>query len=267
VTLNLNGQSVAVTPTCNTISGSGAANRQCTIDIPLNDPNWTNWNSVVGTDYQGLFDAFATDTSNGVYATGVSATASIVVTDSAGKSSKPQTLNIHVHSSENNAPIIAYAGSFVPAIDSIDSQTYPTYTCSVSAGAATGGCGLAVRGQLVVNVLQSVTASPGPAAAFDELASQTTEVVDYVDPNDQYTNVQCTQEQDTSIFIAGGGPYVAASGGGGSKYDMNFLIPTVPPASAVSAICTLQITDAAAAFPNGQSAKTASKAFRLVITP
>jgi hypothetical protein len=48
---------------------------------------------------------------------------------------------------------------------------------------------------------------------------------------------------------------------------MNFVIPAVPPTSAVSAICTLTITDAAVSFPNGESAQTTSKAFRLVINP
>ena len=276
VTLNLNGHSVPLIPNCTVTSGNGAANRQCTIDIPFNNPNWANWNSVVDASLQGQFNAFATDTTNGLYAPGVTASASIVVTDSAGKSSQPFPVNVHVHSTVNNPPVIAFGGSFPNVADPNDSNNnYPTYSCSVAAGGGAGGCGAAGRDATVtVTLPQSLTALPGPAAAFDELASQTTAVVPFSDPTfDQYTNVQCVQEQGSLIFsinpISGlaEGPSVAASGGSGSKYDMSFVIPAAPPTSAVSAICTLTITDAPTPFPNNEPVATTNKAFRLVINP
>jgi hypothetical protein len=132
-----------------------------------------------------------------------------------------------------------------------------------------GGCGAPDRfGQVEVDVPASITALPGPAAAFDELASQTTAVVPYTGtPNDIYTNVQCNREQQALIFATNGGPIVGASAAGPTQYDMNFVIPGTPPASAVSAICTVTFTDAMAAFPNGETARTANSTFRLVVNP
>jgi hypothetical protein len=257
------GVTLPVAADCSTLlsnSGQVPVTRTCTIDIPLNNPN--AWDGAVAANLQGLFNTFATDTTNNVYAPGITAKASIVVTDAAGKSSTPTLVNLHVHSSTNNPPVIAYGSSFPSVTDPNDNNSYPTYSCSVAAGAGTGGCGASGRSFIEVDMAQVLTAAPGPAGAFDELASQTTDVVPFSDPSGG--NVQCTEEQDTPAFYSGGGPIVAVSGGLGS---MNFLIPTAPPASAVSAICTLTITDKAVSFPNGETAQTASMAFRLVINP
>jgi len=267
VTLLVNDISVPVTPTC-VLAGSQpappAVARQCTVDIPLNNANW--WNASVASSYDGLFNALATDGTNGSYAAGVSASAQIVAKDALGKASPVVNVPVHVHSSVNNAPVIAYASPFAQQIDPNNNQSYPTYACSVGLGSAAGGCGAAVRGVIVVDLPGSVTAVAGPPAAFDELASQTTAVVPFHDASDSYTNVQCDREQTATLFAADGGPIVAASGGTGTLYDVNFVLSTTPPASAVSALCGLTITDVGS-FPNGQSATTAIKHFRVVINP
>jgi len=89
--------------------------------------------------------------------------------------------------------------------------------------------------------------------------------VPYVDLTDSFTNVQCDREQTGLVFAPDGGPIVTAAQGPGT-YDMDFLLSTTPPPSAVSALCTLTITDVGV-FPNGQTAKTAAKQFRVVVNP
>ena len=267
VTLNLpNGISMAVPQTnCSTTPVNQGATGTCTLDIPLNNATW--WNASVDATYDGLFHVLATDATNGVYANGVSANASIVVTDALGKTSAPTVVPLHVFSSANNAPVVATESPFTTVTNPNNSQPYSTYSCSVSAGGA-GGCGAAIRGQVFVDLMQAMTITPGPAAAFDELASQTTAVVPYSDPNDAFTNVHCVSEQQASPFAAGGAPIVGPSAGPDpTQYDINFLISSTPPSSAVSAICTLTITDQSAAFPNGQTPKTATKDLRIVINP
>jgi len=266
VTLNVAGLSFPAAADCSTVlaPGSGvAASRACTVDIPLNNAN--AWNAAVASNYDGLFNALATDTTNGSYASGVTASAQIVVTDAGLKSSAPVSVPIHIHSTVNNAPLIAYAGQLVATNDPNNNQSYPTYSCSVSAGSGVGGCGAPLRGSIDVTLTGSVTATPGPAAAFDELVTQTTAVVPFKDANDSFTNVQCDREQTALVFVTNGGPIVAAAGVQGT-YDMDFLLPTTPPASAVSALCTLTITDVGP-FPNGETAKTTSKQFRIVVNP
>jgi len=107
---------------------------------------------------------------------------------------------------------------------------------------------------------------PGPAAAFDELATQGTAVVNYSNPQDAFTNVQCNRQQQAQIFATNGGPIVTVSSGASTVYDMNFVIPGTPPASWVGAICMPTFTDVGP-FPNGQSAVTSTSAFRLVVNP
>ena len=46
-------------------------NRTCTIDIPFN--NATFWDTYVAASFQGEFNDVATDTTNGIYASGVAA--------------------------------------------------------------------------------------------------------------------------------------------------------------------------------------------------
>lgn len=266
VTLNVAGLSFPAAADCSTALSHGAgiaASRACTVDIPLNNASW--WNANVASGYDGLFNALATDFTNGSYAAGVTASAQIVVTDAGLKSSAPLSVPIHIHSTVNNAPLIAYTGQLVTATDPNNNQSYSTYSCSVSAGSSAGGCGAPLRGSIDVTLPGSTTATPGPASAFDELATQSTAVVPFVDANDSFTNVQCNREQAALVFAPSGGPIVAAAGLQGT-YDMDFLLSTTPPASAVSALCALTITDVGP-FPNGETAKTASKQFRIVVNP
>ena len=259
VTLNLNGLTVPVTPTCTLTSSPGVTpvNRQCTFGINLADAHW--WDSSVSADYQGQGNAFATDPGN------VSASARITVTDSLGKSSAPVVVALHTNSTANNAPAIT-AGVLLPGVvDPKNSTTYPTYTCSVSAAGGAGGCGLPLRGSLSIDLVAALSATPGPAAAFDELASQTTAVVPFTDPGDSFTNVQCVNEQQAAVFAANGGPIVSA--GAGTSYDMDFVLPATAPTASVSTLCTLTITDQSAAFPAGQTAKTTASTFRIVVNP
>lgn len=263
--LVVNGLQVAVTPNC-ALSASQpappAVARTCTIDIPLNNPSF--WDAGVAANYDGLFNALATDTTDGNYASGVSASARIVAIDALGKSSAEVVLPVHVHSTANNPPTLAFGGALVSAVDPNNFQTYSTYSCSVALGGAAGGCGLASRGAIEVNLAAVASATPGPAAAFDELAAQTTAVVPFVDPQDAFTNVRCDREQQALVFASSGGPIFTPSSGG--NYDVDFLLPTTPPASTVSALCTLTITDAGT-FPNGQTAATVAKVFRIAINP
>jgi hypothetical protein len=253
VTLNLNGLSVPVTPSCSSSSGTGAANSQCTMSINLSDANW--WNAAVGSTYQGKGNAFATDPGD------VSASLSIVATDALGKSSAAVNVPIHVASTVNNAPVAGFAGQLVSAVDPNNNHVYPTYSCSVGGGT----CGGVDRfGNITVDLAQAITAAGGPVSAFDELATQTTAVVAYSDPNDSFTNVQCNREQQAQVFTANGGPIVTP--GSGSAYGVNYVLASTPPASTVSALCTVTFTDQGA-FPNGQTAKTGTGEFRLVVNP
>lgn len=263
VSLSLNGVSVPVTPSCSATTLQGQASAaNCTVSIPLSNTNW--WNGSASADLQGLFNTFATDVANGAYANGVSASAHIVPADSAGKFGPAVDVPLHVTSSVNNAPVIAFQSPLVNTSDPNNNHVYPTYACSVSAGNGAGGCGTG-RSLIDVTVSQVVSALPGPAAAFDELAAQTTAVVPYSDPQDSFTNVQCNREQAAMVFLTNGGPIVAASATAG-LYNVNFEIPVTPPSTTVSALCTVTITDQGS-FPNGQTAQTANAQFRIVINP
>jgi len=177
------------------------------------------------------------------------------------------TVPVHIYSSVNNAPVTSYSNAFVMATDPQSNHVYPTMSCSVSLGSAAGGCGAVDRfGSIQVNVMGSITTLPGPAAAFDELATQGTAVVNYSNPQDAFTNVQCNRQQQAQIFATNGGPIVTVSSGAATVYDMNFVIPGTPPASWVGAICMPTFTDVGP-FPNGQSAVTSTSAFRLVVNP
>ncbi|HSE13129.1 MAG TPA: hypothetical protein VLB69_10890 [Rudaea sp.] len=259
VTLNLNGLQVPATPNCTLTSAAGATpvNRQCTLDINLASPTW--WDASVDTPYKGLGNVFATDPG------GIGASARIVVTDPLGKTSAPVSVTIHANSTANNAPAVSAGVLLSAVLDPKNNKTYPTYTCSVAAAGGAGGCGVSQRGTLPIDVSAAFSALPGPAAAFDELASQTTAVVAFTDPNDAFTNVQCVNEQQASVFITNGGPIVAP--GSGTSYDMNFVLPATAPASTVSTLCTLTITDQSASFPSGQTAKTTASQFRIVVNP
>jgi hypothetical protein len=259
VTLNLpNGLQVPVTPTCTLTSVAGAipVSRSCTIDIPLN--NGTFWDSSVTAAYSGQFNNVATDVSNGTYASGVAASAQIVVTDSAGKSSAPVSLALHINSTKNDAPVATAAAAVLPSVANI-----PTYSCSAAATTGPTVCG--TRG--FVDLSAAFTTLAGPMASFDELASQTTAVVPYVDGANG-GNVHCVAEAG-SIFASGGNPWVAA-GTAANSYDMTFLFTA--PVTAGSALCTVTFTDAMQGagpppFPNSESAATASAQFRVLVAP
>ena len=268
VTLNLPGDiSVVAQANCSAATPppdqQAAAN--CTLAIPLSNAAW--WNASVASGYDGLFNALATDATNGTYAPGVAASAQVVVRDALGKPSAPVTVPVHINSSVNNAPVTSYSNAFVMATDPQSNHVYPTMTCSVSLGSAAGGCGAVDRfGSIQVNVMGSITTLPGPAAAFDELATQGTAVVNYSNPQDAFTNVQCNRQQQAQIFATNGGPIVTVSSGVSTVYDMNFVISGTPPAATVGAICMPTFTDVGP-FPNGQSAVTSTSAFRLVVNP
>jgi len=240
VTLNLNGLSVPVTPACSVVAGPGAANRQCTLDINFANPTW--WDASVDAPYKGQGNLFATDPG------AVPATAKIVVTDSLGKSSAPVIVPVHVASKVNSAPLVAFGNALPGTSDPNQGGTsFPTYSCS----AAAKNCGALFN---VVNLVGVVSAQPGPAAAFDELASQTTNVND----------VACGQlgEQD-AIFQ--NSPVVTLSNGSVSSFDVVFQLKS--PLATGSSLCTVTITDAMPNYPSGESPMTTARQFRVVVNP
>lgn len=243
VTLKLGPLSVPVTPTCSATSGSGASNAQCSFSLNLSNAAW--WNASVGAAFQGQGNAFATDPG------AIGASANIVVTDALGKSSASLSVPLKVNSSVNNAPTVSFGGALPKIADPLaNNALVPTYTCSISANSCAR----------FVDLSAAISATPGPAAAFDELASQSTAVVAYTGAGANGGNVQCTAEQG-SIFLTSGSPLVQAGALPGS-YDINFL--PASPLTAGSALCTVVITDSAASFPSGQTAKTTSAQFRIV---
>jgi hypothetical protein len=281
VSLNLpNGIQVPVAADCGSTSPitTTPVNRTCTIDIPFN--NATFWDPFVATQYQGQFNDVATDAGSGVTA-GVS----VVVTDAAGKSSAPVSLPAHIFSTKNDAPVVTFDANRLPPVqDPNDSNSYPTYTCSVSAGTNTGGCGAPnqFNTSLIAIDFSSVsvfTAVPGPTAAFDELASQTTVANNYTGIDGG--NVNCANEQAADVFApssptyGGGGPLISIASGGGTAsvgYKVDFAIPSTAPATTVSAVCSLgnTISDAmqgGGGFPNSESAATVQSTFRIVVNP
>jgi hypothetical protein len=245
VTLNLNGLVIPATPDCTLTSSAGATPvaRQCTLDINFADPNW--WNASVDPAYDGQGNVFATDPG------GVGASANIVVTDSLGKLGATVNVPIHVQSKVNNPPLVSAS---LPAVaDSFQGNALiPTYSCSASANS----CGN--RG--FVDLSSVLAATPGPSAAFDELASQTTAVVPYAGGDANGGNVQCTSESG-SIFLTNGSPLVQASAG--NAYAVNFFLNN--PATVGSSLCSVTITDKMAAFPAGESAQVTAKQFRIAV--
>ncbi|HSC13228.1 MAG TPA: hypothetical protein VLC97_19800 [Rhodanobacteraceae bacterium] len=249
VTLNLAGLQVPVTPNCTLTSGGGTpVNRTCTIDVNFADPNW--WNASVGAGYQGQGNLFATDPGS------VAASVSIVATDAANKSSAAVTVPIHVQSKVNSPPVVSISAALPPVADSFQANALiPTYSCSTSANS----CGS--RGYVAFPV--AVSALPGPAAAFDELATQTTAVTAYAGGDANGGNVQCTAESG-SVFSSNGNPVVSATGSA-NTFQMDFFLNN--PATVGSSLCTVTITDQMAAFPAGESAATTAKQFRIVVSP
>lgn len=248
VTLNFDDIAVPVTPNCVAIANQGTdkATRACSFDIPLNNAAW--WNSSVASTYDGLFNALATDATNGSYAPGVTATASIVVTDSLNKSSQPLPVQMHVHSAANNPPVVAFGPGMPSASDpNQGGASYPTYSCSIAAD----NCGDPFNFNLA-SLKAIATALPGPAAALDELATQTTTV----------GAVQCglSGENDPIFDHA---PVFKPSSGSSTNYDVAFQFPTPPTAG--SSLCSVSFTDQASPFPNGQSAQSTPVQFRIVV--
>jgi hypothetical protein len=260
VTLNLpNGIQVPVAADCGSATPITMlpVNRTCTIDIPLN--NAAFWDSAVALAYQGQFNNVATDTTDGTYAPGVSASIQIVATDAQGKNGAPVSTPVHINSSKNDAPVVTVDANQLPP-DS-NNNNYPTWTCSIG---TTNSCGtLALR--YLISLPAASTVVPGPVAAFDELVSQTTAVVNYTGGDANGGNVQCTLESG-SIFTTNGNPIVYPSVGSTTNYDLSFQL-TNPPTQG-SALCTATMTDAEVpAFPNSESAATAQSTFRIVVNP
>lgn len=264
---------------------SAPVNRTCTIDIPLNNP--TFWDASVATQYQGQFNNVATDTTNGTYASGVSASIQIVATDAQGKNSAPVSVPVHIFTSKNDAPLVTFinVAQWPLVTDPNDSPNqYPTFTCSVSGGTNSGGCG--APNQFNTSLISIdfsnaavLTGVPGPTAAFDELASQTTVANNYTGIDGG--NVDCTNEQAADIFApssqtyGGGGPLISIASGSGTAsvgYKVNFAIPSAAPATTVSALCSLAntISDAmqgGGTFPTPEQAASSTQKFRIVVNP
>jgi hypothetical protein len=246
VSLTLGSLSVPVSPNCNAINLAGAASAaQCSFALPLSNGGW--WDSSVDAAYRGAGNAFATDPG------GVNAVANISVKDALGKSSASVSVPIHVASKVNNAPLIAFGATLPNVADpNQGGASFPTYSCSVAAN----NCG-GLRS--VVDLSGAISATPGPVAAFDELATQTTALVSYTGDDANGGNVKCTNEQG-SVFTALGAPIVLARSG---AFDVNFQLNNPPTVG--SALCTVQIADAMASFPAGETAQTVSQQFRVVV--
>jgi len=255
VALNLpNGIQVPVAANCGSATPivTLPVSRICTIDIPLN--NGTFWDAAVSSQYQRQFNNVATDIANGSYATGVGANAQVIVTDAAGKASQPLALSLHVNSTKNDAPIGAFvnATQWQSAADPLQNNTtYQTYSCSVGAG----NCGATFN---VVDLVGAVMVQPGPAAAFDELASQATAIND----------VQCGQLSEASNIFANA-PVIAATSNSQMNYDITFQLAANADHLG-SSLCKATFTDAMAGaspppFPNAEAAATVDVYFRVVV--
>jgi hypothetical protein len=264
----------------------------CSLTVPLGSDPAGIWDTACGTldpnpvsPPSTCYHNFATDTTNGTYAPGVSAGVQIVVTDALGKNSSPVSVPVHIYSTNNDPPVVTFDANKLPAVqDQNNSIFYPTYTCSVSAGTNTGGCGAPnqFNTSLIAIDFSNVSvfsAVPGPTAAFDELASQTTVANNYTGIDGG--NVNCTNEQAADVFApssptyGGGGPLISIASGSGTAsvgYKVDFAIPSTAPATTVSAVCSLgnTISDAmqgGGGFPNSESAATAQSTFRIVVNP
>jgi len=251
VTLKLpGGISVPVTPNCGSATPitTTPVNRTCTIDIPFN--TGTFWDGSVAGPYQGQFNNVATDVANGVYASGVSASIQIAAIDAQGKNSAAVSTPVHINSSKNDAPVVTVDTNQLPsAQDPNDTNTYPTYSCSIGAG----NCGATFN---IVTLNNSVSALAGPAAAFDELAAQTTAEND----------LQCGADGSATQVAFANAPVVTPHLPSQTQYDIAFQFAT--PLAAASSLCTLTMTDAElGGFPNSESAVTAQSTFRIVVNP
>lgn len=249
VTLNLpNGIAVPVAANCGSATPITTlpVSRTCTIDIPLN--NATFWDASVAAQYQGQFNNVATDTTNGTYASGVSASIQIVATDAQGKNGAAVSTPVHINSTKNDAPVVTVDAIQLPAaLDSNDSNTYPTYSCSIGAG----NCGATFN---IVTLNNSVTVVSGPVAAFDELVAQTTAEND----------LQCGADGSATPVAFANGPVISAHSGSQTQYDIAFQFAT--PLAASSSLCTMTMTDVdTGGYPNSESAATAQSTFRIVV--
>ncbi len=124
-----------------------SARRTCTFDLPTFDPD------------------FATDpTTSGVYAPGVQASVRITATDSRGQTTTT-AVPFHVLSTDNDAPTFEISALAVP---DVGNGGMPTLTCDLSAGEPYPQPCLGDLTDFIVN------AKPGPAFAYDEIATQWT---------------------------------------------------------------------------------------------
>ncbi|HZW51238.1 MAG TPA: hypothetical protein VFF05_05225, partial [Rudaea sp.] len=252
VTLNLpNGIQVPVAADCGSATPITMlpVNRTCTIDIPLN--NAAFWDSAVALAYQGQFNNVATDTTDGTYAPGISASIQIVATDAQGKNGAPVSTPVHIHSAKNDAPVVTVDAGQLPAMqDPNDSNnSYPTYSCSIGAS----DCGATFN---IVTLNNSVTAVAGPLAAFDELAAQTTAAND----------LQCGADGGATEVAFANAPVITLHSASLTQYDVAFQFAT--PLAASSSLCTVTMTDAEIPnFPNSESAATVQSTFRIVVNP
>jgi hypothetical protein len=250
--LNLpNGIQVPIAADCGTTTPITTlpVQRTCTINIPLD--NATFWDGAVGSTYQGQFNSVATDSTNGIYATGVSANLQITVTDALGKSSQlASPLEVHVFSTKNDAPVVSFDGVQLPSLPNPNDSNnpYATYDCSITAN----DCGSMFHVVALANV---VNAQPGPAAAFDELAMQSV----VTDP------VQCGADGAATQVAFANAPVIVA-GSSSSQFEIDFQFTGSLANS--SSLCTVPVTDAqSGGFPNSEVAEPASPTpvFRIAV--
>lgn len=254
VTLNLpTGIQVPVDANCGSATPITTlpVSRTCTIDIPLD--SGTFWDNDVGAEYQGQFNNVATDATNGTYAAGVSASIKIVATDAQGKSGTATTLPVHIFSSKNDAPVATFDANQLPLVPNPNDNNslYSTYACSIGAN----NCGATFH---IATLTSVVTAQPGPIAAFDELAAQTTTADD----------LQCATDGSAPQLTFANNPVITPHSGSPTLYDIAFQFIASPAQG--SAVCTITMSDAqSGGFPNSESTATAtpSPVFRIVVNP
>lgn len=193
---------------------------------------------------------YATDIASGTYAPGVTAKLTIVATDARGQTTTTE-LPIHVASADNDKPVFTVSSTVAPPAGGPNKT--PTITCS-----------LVVKGspQCVGTFSDLLTdIGPGPEGATDELAAQTVALVQDTSTG-RNGNIACALDSGSlQIFGLSGGPRVTLSGSGkegGVVYGLS--------ENQGAATCTVVLTDGGT-FPPGQTAKTESKTFRIVVTP
>lgn len=220
VSVDFNGTLVPVSVNCGSTTpnpGPGSS-RNCSFDIVPSEN-------------------FATDVNPGTYANGVHASVIITATDPRGQSSS-KTLQFHVASSDNDAPVFTVSSSYAPP-DSANNNM-PTITCNRATGAGSANCTGVLPG-FVTGL------APGPLDAVDERASQTTFMV-----------VSCVTEAGTPFATS---PSLSSEGNG--SYRLNYQLNL---SNAAAARCAAGAGEGGGSvYPSGQGYRDHFETFRIVI--